>query len=200
MGFGAVPFPGNPRILGAMARTTYTGILARKIPNLGPLSAPGTTLLGETAADRAFDAEVDKRLTALFAHYGIEPQLTCPKGAEAEAVWDLMIELARAHVPGFKRERTRTTKRKVGRPLGRIAKQSLNERTIFRAVERLRRENPKLSVRAACAELHRRDRKTYGLETPDALRRRYKAYATLIGLTRKDIDQATKQSLRERLA
>jgi hypothetical protein len=105
----------------------YTGILAKKIPNLGRLSAPGTTLLGESDADRAFDAEIDKRLTALFAHYGIVPQLTCPKGAEAEAVWDLMIELARAHVPGFKRDRARATaKRPRGRPLGRIAKQSLN--------------------------------------------------------------------------
>lgn len=177
----------------------YTGILARKIPNLGPLSPPGTTLLGESAADRAFDAEIDKRLTALFAHYAIEPQLTCPQGAEP--VWDLMIELARAHVPGFKRERLRTNaKRPRGRPLGRIAKQSLSERAVFRAVERLRKANPKLSVRAACTELRRRDRKTYGLETPDALRRRYKAYATLIGLTRKDIDPETKRSLRERFA
>ncbi len=179
----------------------YTGILAKKIPNLGRLSAPGTSLLGETDADRAFDAEIDKRLTALFAHYGIEPQLTCPKGAEAEAVWDLMIELARAHVPGFKRERVRTTpKRPRGRPLGRIAKASLGERTVFRAVERLRKANPKLSVRAACEELLRSDRNTYGLETADALRRRYKAYATLIGLTRKDIDPETKRSLRERFA
>jgi hypothetical protein len=179
----------------------YTGILAKKIPNLGPISAPGTTLLGESAADRAFDAEIDKRLAALFAHYGITPQLTCPKGAAAEAVWDLMIELARAHVPGFTRERAHTSaKRPRGRPLGRIAKQALNERAVFRAVERLRKENPKLSVRAACNELRNRDRKTYGLETPDALRRRYKAYASLIGLTRKDIDPETKRSLRERFA
>lgn len=180
----------------------YTGILARKIPNLGPVSAPGTTLLGgaDSAADRAFDAEVDKRLTALFEHYRLAPQLTCPEGAEAEAVWDLMIELARAHVPGFKRERTRASaKRPVGRPLGRIAKAALSERTIFRAVERLRRDNPKLSVRAACTELRRRDRKTYGLETADSLRARYNTYARLIGLTRNDIDAATKKSLREKL-
>lgn len=178
----------------------YTGILARKIPNLGRLSGPGTSLLGETDADRAFDAEIDKRLTALFAHYGIEPQLTCPKGAEAEAVWDLMIELARAHVPGFKRERVRTTpKRPRGRPLGRIAKASLSERTVFRAVERLRKANPSLSVRAACSELRRRDRKTYGLETVEGLRARYNTFARLIGLTRTNIDAATKQSLREKL-
>ncbi len=178
----------------------YTGILAKKIPNLGRLSAPGTTLLAESEADRAFDAEIDKRLTALFAHYRLEPQLVCPKGAEAEAVWDLMIELARAHVPGFTRERERgTAKRPRGRPLGRIAKQSLNERAIFRAVERLRKANPKLSVRAACDELIRADRKTYGLETADALRR-YKAYASLIGLTRKDIEPETKHALRDRFA
>ena len=162
----------------------YTGILAKKIPFVGALSG-GTTLLTATDADRAFDVEVDKRLTALFAHYKLKPQLTCPPGEKAEAVWDLMIELARAHVPGFSRETPPgKPKRKPGRPLGRIAKAALSERAVFRAVERLRKENPKLSVRAACAELKRRERKIYGLETVAALRARYNTFAAAIGLTR----------------
>ncbi len=72
-----------------------------------------------------------------------------------------MIELARAHVPGFKRESPRLdAKRPRGRPLGCIAKAALSERAVFRAVERVRKENPKLSIRAACTERRRRDRKT----------------------------------------
>lgn len=176
----------------------YNGILTKKIPNVGALSPPGTSLLGETDADRAFDAEVEQRLTALFRHYDLTPQLTCPEGAEA--VWDLMIELARAHVPGFQRERTRTKpKRAPGRPLGRIRRDAQNERTIFRAVESLRRASPTLSVRAAIAELKRRDRKTYDGESVASLRARYNTFARLIGLTRTDIDAATKQSLRDKL-
>ena len=178
----------------------YTGILAKKIPWVGPLPPANATLLGglNSPAALAFDAEMDKRLTALFAHYKLKPQLACPPGEKAEAVWDLMIELARAHVPGFSRETPPgKPKRKPGRPLGRIAKAALSERAVFRAVERLRKENPKLSVRAACAELKRRERKIYGLETVAALRARYNAFAALIGLTRKDIDQATKRSIRE---
>jgi hypothetical protein len=176
---------------------TYRGILAKKIAYAGPASPRDATLLGRTdpAADAYYDAEIDKRLAALFRHYGIEPQLGPPPGAER--VWDLMIELAFDHVPGLRVDKTKRPARARGRPVGRTAKDAPSYRRVFRDVERLRAERPALPVKTACAELKRRDRKTYGAMSVEAIRARYRAFEKLIGLARADIDAATKAALRK---
>jgi hypothetical protein len=175
---------------------TYRGILAKKIAYAGAPSPRGATLLGRTdpAADAYYDAEIDKRLAALFRHYGIEPQLSCPDGAER--IWDLMIELAFDHVPGFRIDRKKAARGR-GRPVGRTAKDAPSYRRVFRDVERLRAVRPGLAVKTACAELKRAERKTYGHMTVEAIRARYRAFEKLIGLTRPDIDDATKAALRK---
>lgn len=163
----------------------YKGILAKKIAYVGPR---GQTLLTATEADARYDAAFDARLEALFRHHGVE------RGDFAE----LALALAFAHVPGFAIEAPRGAKRPRGRPLGKVAAGTPSHRRVFRDVEALRAKHPRLTLTAACEMLKRKERKTYAGLSLDAIRRRHHAWAALIGLTRDDIDAATKQSLKDR--
>lgn len=177
----------------------YTGILAKKIPWAGRPSPRGaTTILGgaNPAADAHYDAEIDKRLEALFRHYGIEPEFDVPKGAER--IWDLMVQLAFDHVPGLRIDREkRLSARARGRPVGRLTSGAASYRRVFRDIERLRAERPNLAVKTACAVLKRTDRKSYGHLSVESIRARYRAFEKLIGLTRNDIDPTVKDELRK---
>jgi hypothetical protein len=165
----------------------YSGILAKKIPWAGPR---GATLLTATEADARTDAELDKRMAALFRHYGLEPG----------DAWNLAVELAFAHVPGFAFEDPpkEGAKRNPGRPLGKVAAGTPSYRKVFRDVEALRAKNPRLTLKAACETLKRTQRKTYAGQSVEALLARHRAWSRLIGLTRSDIDEETKKSLRTR--
>lgn len=162
----------------------YKGILAKKIAYAGPR---GGTLLTASDADALYDKAFDERLAALFRHHGVD------EGDFAE----LALALAFAHVPGFQIEKPRE-KRPRGRPLGKVAAGTPSHRRVFRDVEALRAKHPRLTLKAACEMLKRSERKTYAGLSLDAIRRRHHAWAALIGLTRTDIDEATKQSLKAR--
>ena len=166
-----------------MAR--YRGILAKKVPYAGPR---GRTLLTSTDADAAYDAAFDERVDALFRLYGVE------RGDFAE----LALALAFAHVPGFQLEAPRAAKRPRGRPWGKVAAGTPAHRRVFRDIEALRANDPRLTLKAACEMLKRTARKTYAGLSIDAIRRRHHAWSTLIGLNRAGIDAATKQSLKDR--
>ena len=174
----------------------YKGILAKKIPWRG---APRATLLTgkNPEADAFYDAELDRRLEALYRHHGIEPELTPPRDAGAARVWDLMIALACTHVPGFALAPEPKEGRRRGRPLGKVRAGTPSHRRVFRAVEALRKTKPHLSVAAACAELKRTRSGPFAGLSVEALRGRYQSWARLIGLMRRDMDPEAKKRLRQ---
>lgn len=173
-------------------------MLARGIKWVGEPSSPGATLLGgaNPAVDAHYAKERAARIEALFRHYGLAPK--APPAAGRDAVWDLLLALARAHVPGFRLTKPAKPKRKRGRPLGRVKRGTAPHREVFRGVELLRKRDPDLSVRAACAKLKRTGGPAFAALSVEALRSRHRAWAKLIGVTRKDLDPEVKKSLRHR--
>jgi hypothetical protein len=113
----------------------YSGILAQPMPQWTILTPP---MEGELAA------LIDKKFTALFAHYEIDATGAFEGGPTMASAWaNLAFHLAREHVPGF-----RGLPRKRGKPAARKP----DDVTLVMHVELLTRRN-RLSERKAIKEI-----------------------------------------------
>lgn len=152
----------------------YKGILARPIAVPDGWS-PGSTLLTtrNIKAYETVDAEINLRLEALFKHYDLEPQLAPGMSNQQINVWNLMIALAFAHVPGFQSAPARTG----GRPSN-----FEESKFIFKEVERLRQQEPSLSVESACRHVQPTIRRKLGEGyPPKKISNRYYAFLRYYG-------------------
>lgn len=160
-------------------RPEYKGILVRpivlRIPP--PPKPPGSTLLPATPeqkrkwkaeVDQAnrkgleeamarYKAETNRRFTALLKHYGLLPSNEDPDdpNAVARMMYQLALGLAMDHVPGF------AFKMVEAKPRGAPKLSPLLVAALWWDVEKLRREDRKLTIEAACKKLAQRPRRPH---------------------------------------
>jgi hypothetical protein len=84
-------------------KNPYRGILAEPLPRWTVITAP---------TDDELQAIIDRKMKALFVHYGLDSSEAFEPGPKMAAAWaNLVWHLAREHVPGF-----RNPPRKRGKP------------------------------------------------------------------------------------
>jgi hypothetical protein len=133
----------------------YVGILAQPMPEWTALTRP---------TDDEFEAVINEKFKALFAHYEIDPTGAFGDGPNMASVWaNLAFHLAREHVPGFG-----GAPRKRGKPVA--PRKQLDDVTLVMRVELFTRRD-RLSVRKAIGKIAAEN---LVLGTEQALQQRYK--------------------------